>query len=308
MGVNPSNAGYVLAPSSVFSGSNYLQNSFLDADSNAGADTVEWYNGQQICNSWKFFSPIFTNTTNYKSLAPKYFLKAEEPNYALNPTDPLQKRIVQMNGVGSTLIGFNNLDRSYPSIPMKQITNTVIGTTNPATDWTKYEMIQNVTVPGGATSMSFGVMAKVRSSDALRPLNFGGVYVYSGTGSTWSVDHASICGSSVPSLLGGTSGYTTYTELVGPPYQNSLFMWGGIDLGTMERWNSTLKLRKRSQELATAYADWKQLNVTVTLPRESPNSGVVGFAMYFAENHSYLNGDGTPTGSIWFYNPYVTFA
>lgn len=295
-------------PQSVFSGSNALQNSFLDVDSNAGISTVETFNGSTICNSWKFFSPVFTNTGNYKSLAPKFFLKAQEPNNVLNPEDALQKRVVQMNGIGSTLIAFNDLNRGFPSIPMKQITNTVAGTTSPSSDWTKYEMFQTVSIPGGATTMSFGVMARVRASDALRPLNFAGVYVYSGSGSSWSVDHATICGSSVPSLLGGTSDYTTYSELVGPPYENSLYMWAGLNLDGLDRWNTTLKLRKRSQEEATAYSDWKQLSVTTTLPRQMPNDGRVAFSMFFAENHSYLDNSGTPTGSVWFYNPYVTFA
>ena len=308
LAVSQSGAGYSAVPQAVFSGSNALQNSFFNVDSNAGADTVEAYNGSSICNSWKFFSPVFTNTFNYKSLAPKYFLKAEEPNYALNPEDALQKRVVQMNGIGSTVIAFNDLNRGHPSIPMKQITNTVAGTTSPSSDWTKYEMFQTVSIPGGATTMSFGVMAKVRTSDALRPLNFAGVYVYSGSGSSWSVDHATICGSSVPSLLGGTSGYTTYSELVGPPFENSIYMWAGLNLDGNERWNSTLKLCKRSQEAATAYSDWKQLSVTTTLPRQTPNDGRVAFSMFFAENHSYLDNSGTPTGSVWFYNPYVTFA
>lgn len=290
---------------SIFSGSNYLQNSFLDADSNAGSSTVETWNGTEICNSWRFFSPTFTNTLDYRSLAPKYFLTNEEPYSELNEFSPLQKRIVQMNGIGSTLIAFNSLNRTFPNVPMKQITNTISGTTDPSSDWTKYEMIQNVTVPAGTTSMSFGALIRVRTSDTLRPLNFGGVYAYSGTGTTWSIDHASVCGSSVPSLLGGSGSYTTYSESGG---QNSLFMWAGLNLSFQNRWNSSLKLRKHSQDLATDYADWKQLNVTVALPRESPNTGVVGFAMYFAENHSYLNDDGTPSGSIWFYNPYVSFS
>lgn len=311
LAVSQSGAGYSGVPQSVFSGSNALQNSFLNADSNAGADTVEAYNGTYINNYWRHCSPTFTSGA-YKSLAPKYYLKAEEPNYALNPSDPLQKRVVQMNGIGSNLdAGLNFLDRSYPGMPMKQITNTIAGTTSPATDWVKYEMIQTVSVPVGATTMSFGAMARVRASDALRPLNFAGIYVYSGTTgpSSWSVDYATICGSSVPSLIGGTGGYTTYSELVGPPYENSLFMWAGLDLDSGTRFSQTIKVRKRSQELATAYSDWKQLSVTTSLPRQSPNDNRVAFSMFFAENHSYLTeASPPPSGSVWFYNPYVTFS
>jgi len=289
-------------PPSFFSGSNALQNSFLNVDSNAGQSTLENWNGVFICNSWRHFSPTFTNTSNYQSLALKYFLRAQEPNDALSSGSPLQNRVVQMNGIGSTLIAFNALDR-VTSPPMKQITNTVSGTTSSSSDWTKYEMIQTVSIPAGSTTMSFGAMVKVRQSDDLRPLNFGGIYVYSGTGQTWSVDHASICGSSVPSLLGGTSDYTTYSSGT-----LASFMWTGLNLDGSNRFNSTLKLRKRSQELSTAYYDWRQLSVITTLPRETPNDGRVGFSMYFAENHTYLNNSGIPSGSIWFYNPYIIFA
>jgi hypothetical protein len=234
--------------------------------------------------------------------------------------------LIKEFGIGGTLIAFNNnFNRSFPDAPMRQITSDTTGAGGVTQDWAKYEMYQVVNIPVGVTVVNFGAMVLCPASDDLRPYNFGGMYIFAGDSSSkkWSVDFSAVCGSSVPALpTAGTSTYTNYQE----GSSNSLFMWAGpsfLSPGSPEttRWNSNLYLRGTSvlpsstssnQVLTSNYRAWKQLNVRVPLPLGGSGNGVdntkLGFSMYFAESRGYLNGDGTPSGSIWFYDPYVVFS
>jgi len=293
-----------------YTGSNSLTNSFLNT-TNDYADTVETWNGTVVLtngfdNPYFFCSPIFTNTNNYKSLGPKYYLNTRRPYYDLGYNHPIQKRIVKMTSIGSTLIGFNSLNRSFPDIPVKSITNTASGPTTSSTDWAKYEIYQGVNIPGGSTNINFGCGVRVPKDDEFRSRNFGGIYLFSYSSSLnkYYVNFVAICGSAVPSLLGGTSSYTNYQEGT----SNSLFMWGGYSQsGPPERWHSNLDLKKIEQSYLTTrnYDAWQLLNYTIPVP---PSTTAVCLAMYFAENHTYLNNDGVRGGSISFYNPYINFS
>jgi len=308
----------LLPPSSQYTGTNALLSTRL-SDAPGPTAKVESYNCDDAgfytndgfpisITGWKHYSPTFTNTVDYKSLAPQYFLNAYPP-YSLEE-GPAGRHLIKQFGIGSTLIDFNSLARTYPEPPMRQITSSITGDGSGTTNWAKYEMYQSVNIPVGATSVKFGAMVLCPSNDLLRPYNFGGVYIFAGPGDgkpPVSVNFTAICGSSVPTLPGEQATYTNYEEST----SNSLFMFAGpsIYLSETNRWNSNLYI-KGSKSLASTYQTWKQVNVQTSIP--FGNAGVdntkLAFSMYFAESHSYLNGDGTPSGSIWFYDPYVVFS
>ena len=324
----------LLPPSSRYTGTNALSSTRLTdhpgctplVEQNNAASAGAYINPPNtfFITDWKHYSPTFTNLVDYKSLAPKYFLNAYPP-YSIGD-GPAGRHLIKEFGIGSTLIAYNNdFSRSYPEAPMRQITSDTTGSGGITQDWAKYEMYQIVNIPVGATVVNFGAMVLCPASDDLRPYNFGGVYIFAGDSSSkkWSVDFSAVCGSSVPALpTAGTPAYTNYQE----GSSNSLFMWAGpsfLSPGSPEttRWNSNLYLRGTSvlpsststnQVSNSNYRTWKQLNVRVPLPLGGSGNGVdntkLGFSMYFAESRGYLNDDGVPSGSIWFYDPYVVFS
>lgn len=311
----------LLPPSSQYTGTNALLSTRL-SDLSSPISNPESNNLGQVgyyandgfplpITDWKHYSPTFTNTGNYNSLAPKYFLNAYPP-YSLEE-GPAGRHLIKQFGIGSTLIGFNSLTRTYPDPPMRQITANTTGAGSSNTNWVKYEMYQSVNIPVGATSVKFGAMVFCPPNDPLRPYNFGGIYVFAGPESgkpPVAVNWTAICGSSFSALPGNESpSYVNYEETT----SNSLFMFAGPSMldGQINRWNSNLFI-KGSQSLASGYGTWKQLNIQTSLPLGGTIPGVgntkLGFSMYFAESHIYLYDDGIPSGSIWFYDPYVVFS
>jgi hypothetical protein len=213
---------------------------------------------------------------------------------------------------------------------MRQITSdTSTGAGSSLTNWAKYEMYQIVDIPVGATVLNYGAMILCPADDDLLTYNFGGMYIFAGAPSPalWSIDYSAICGVSVPILPNsqGAPTYQNYQEAT----SSSLFMWAGPSFNLpgegISRWNSNLFLRGKNvlddgaytaQRPASDYRTWKQLNVRIPLPLGGSGNGVdntrLGFSMYFAESHSYLNAPDipptVPSGSIWFYDPYVVFS
>ena len=335
LGVTASQTSTILLPPpSQYTGTNALLSTRLSdlsgctplVESNNGDPAGAYIVGETTypINDWKHFSPTFTNIVNYKSLAPKYFLNAYPP-YSIGG-GPAGRHLIKQSGIGSTLIGFNSLTRTYPDPPMRQITSdTSTGAGSSTTNWAKYEMYQIVDIPVGATVLNYGAMILCPANDDLRAYNFGGMYIFAGAPSParWSIDYSAICGVSVPILPNsqGAPTYQNYQEAT----SSSLFMWAGPSFALpgeeIPRWNSDLFLRgldvldggaNTAQRPASDYRTWKQLNVRIPLPLGGSGNGVdntkLGFSMYFAESHSYLNDDGTPSGSIWFYDPYVVFS
>jgi hypothetical protein len=308
-------------PQSAYTGTNVLAQPRLDTFPNTNP-IVEQYNNDTAGISvvspgsyalpWSHYSPTFTTTSEYKSLGPKFFL------YDYVPYDPgyteKSGHIIKLYGITNRVLSFNTLDRGYPNPPMRQITSDTTGSGSSTQNWVKYEMYQVVNIPVGATSVKFGAMVLVPESDALRPYNFGGFYVFAGNSPTISVDYAAVLGSSVPTLpASGFPYYVNYVETT----SSSLYMFAGppIDPVNVNRWNSSLYLKGISQA-SSNFKTWKQVNVSIPLPLGGSGSGVdnskLGFSLYFAESHSYLLNPGSPpgpaTGSIWFYDPYVVFS
>ena len=335
---SPQTNSFSLPPSSQYTGTNALSLPRLD-DHPTTRPIVEAYNGDYavIANEGMFtypgpfrhYSPAFTNTDNFKSLAPAYFPYAFPP-YLVDDGGPAGRHLFKLFGTGSTLISFNNnFNRTYPEPPMRQITSDTTGVGSTTTDWVKYEMYETVNIPVGATVVNIGAMVLCPASDDLRPYNFGGFYIFAGDSISkkWSVDFAAICGSSVPILPGSqaNTSYINYQEAT----SNSLFMWAGpsfeVPGPNINRWNSNLYLRgsdvlvggtNTTQRPASDYRTWKQLNVRIPLPLGGSGNGVdntkLGFSMYFAESRGYLNAPGVPpttqSGSVWIYDPYVVFS
>lgn len=314
-----SSSSFSLPPASQYTGTNVLLSARLSefqgptpiVEQNNLNDAGQYLNnGSPVAMSgWKHYSPTFTNIGNYKSLAPKYFLNAYPP-YAIGGNGPAGRHLIKQFGITSSLIGFNSLSRTFPDPPMRQITANTTGAGSSTTNWVKYEMYQSVNIPVGATSVKFGAMVLCPPSDPLRPYNFGGIYIFAGPGAgkpPVGVNWTAICGSSVPALPGEGSSYVNYEETT----SNSLLMFAGPSIysSQIDRWNSNLYIKGLRQS-DSGYQTWKQLDIQTPLPLG--NSGVdntkLGFSMYFAESHSYLNDEAIPTGSIWFYDPYVVFS
>jgi hypothetical protein len=328
MALNSTGLGLEVAPNSVYSGTNYIVNSFFDSDNDY---TVNTFNTSITSASWRFCSPLFTSTGDYKSFSRVYFLRNQFPYNDLGIGATVQKRVIKFAGTSSPLISFNNygyndilypsgFNRQFPDFPMRSITTNTAqdgwsggfnGNNQPQTpannDWAKYERYQFISVPDGVNFATFGCMVQVPQGDDLRSLNFAGMYVYSYDSATaqTTADAIAITGSGVPSLI---SGYFSNGQLV-PMLYNARFQWNGFKSdftnGTFTRWNDFSLVLPIQQEKSTGYRGWRQINKAITLPIGT--SRILGVALYFAENHTYLNNDGISSGSILFYNPYVTF-
>lgn len=327
MALNSTGLGLEVAPNSAYSGTNYIVNSFFDADNDY---TVNTFNTSITSASWRFCSPLFTSTVDYKSFSQVYFLRNQFPYNDLGIGATVQKRVIKFAGTGSPIIDFNNyfygsdnagLNRSFPNFPMRSITTNIAlngwsGNNNapnqpqtPANnDWAKYERYQFINVPDGVQFATFGCMVQVPQGDDLRSLNFGGMYVYSYDSATarTTSEAIAITGSGVPSLIAGN--FSNGQSELPSPY-NARFQWNGFKSdftnGTFTRWNDLSLVFPIQQEASGGYRGWRQINKAITLPNGT--SRILGVALYFAENHTYLNNDGISSGSILFYNPYVTF-
>ena len=331
---SPQTNSFSLPPSSRYTGTNALSSPRINAFPNT-IPLVEAQNGEfagigtqgmfTYAIPFRHYSPTFVNLApTYATLAPAYFPYAFPP-YTVNNSGPAGRHLFKLFGIGSAIISFNSFNRTYPDPPMRQITSDTTGSGSTTTDWVKYEIYQSVNIPVGATVVNFGAMVLCPANDDLRPSNFGGFYIFAGNSSPskWSVDFAAICGSSVPILPASQAGtsYINYQEAT----SNSLYMWAGPSFATggeaINRWNSNLYLRgsdvldggtNTTQRPASDYRTWKQLNVRIPLPLGGSGNGVdntkLGFSMYFAESRGYLNGDGTQSGSVWIYDPYVVFS
>lgn len=169
---------------------------------------------------WYYHSPMFTNTSNYKSLTLGQLMSKEsynllESGQLLGYGDFMQNRVLKLFGQNNALLspGQNNdvnreLNRlMYNGIrfttPITMMGNT-IGAPQTTGDfqtgyWCRYDLTYNFggsiepknnlqrdfspTVPTGTTGISFGCYVKVEKDDPLLPLNFGGMYIRQITGS-----------------------------------------------------------------------------------------------------------------------------
>ena len=247
-----------------------------------------------------------------------------------------QKRVLKMFGQGTTLIDFNKrfdrlLDGSFNPVttPMTSISNTQYSV--PASGvfdtgyWVKYELCQNfgagsnVSIPGSATGVVFGGYIKVPTGDALRDLNFGGFLlrqqVFTDSKTKTFIDVLQVKGSNF-SQNSNCIGVGSYAETTGV---TGNFNWGNGRVsntvqseGTASEKmpelfsNHSTKVRLLHSRLQSATTDWVQVSGVIPLQASDTDKNF-NFGIFYAENHSYLNGDGVRAGAIHFAKPFVIF-
>ena len=182
---------------------------------------IENFNGHPIGTSansndevqmsgWYFHSPMFTNTTNYKTLILGQLFSKEsynllESGQLLGYGDFMQDRVLKLFGQNNAMASpgtdsdFNStLDRllfnGQPfTTPITMMGNTLgaPGLNSFRTGyWCRYDVgfhFSNAndfapSIPGTPTGISFGCYVKIEKDDPLLDLNFGGMYVRQITG------------------------------------------------------------------------------------------------------------------------------
>lgn len=298
-------------------------------------------------SGWYFHSPMHISTNNYSSIMLGNLFSKEAYNLVstgqlLGYGDADQPRVLKLFGQGDRINApgsrpsYNqDLDRLMVDGAPFETPITCMGNTNdPAASvdnslqtgfWTRYDVCYNFggkdgftpSIPGGTTGISFGCYVKVESNDQLRDLNFGGVYIKQITGTNYQTNHHTfmdilqVKGSGFtqnPSLV-GTTNYALNSQGVSGCFnwgngRAAIFFGGGqsSEFKLKEDFPRKTSARVLDSKLQSEAFDW------VLLSGETPYlGGDFNLALWYGENHSYLNGDGVPAGAVHFSQPFVYF-
>lgn len=246
---------------------------------------------------WSEFAPTnWVQYGPYRSVFNKVYLRKDESLETI-PNGGGNEHIVKLFGVGSKLGLF----------PVSNLSVDQYNDDIPINNWSLPRIFYAVNIPVNKTYVHFGCFYKIPANDRLRPLNLASVnIVLSSYGYSSYINHYTICGESVPTLVGGTDdyyaiyGYQESPPRVYDPYKQ----WNG---------NSVKKIRNLGQKIQDSSTnDWQLLNFKIEIPNENhPNfkkPSDVTFFLGFGENLTYLDDNsGFNTGSIYFYNPFLYF-
>ena len=254
-----------------------------------------------------------------------------------------QNRILKMFGIGSTLDNSFNEDFARllnpGSFAADQTPITCISNINPPSPqsgvlnsgyWAKYEISQFFNdqqyaaneVPQAATGCIFGGYVKVPTGDPLRELNFGGFLIkqepIDGVKSGY-VDVVQVKGSDFhqnPTTIGQDGSYADVTGLRG------CYNWGQgraagfshrVDDGGLrdQRITEGFNINGCATRLLTSInqdecREWTKISGSFNLYPGQTGQTIL-MSIFYAENHSYLNGDGVKAGSIHIANPFLLF-
>jgi hypothetical protein len=205
-------------------------------------------------------------------------------------------------GIGSTLT-----QPSARNVSIDQYDNYAL-----ENNWSIYQLDYNIfDIPINRNYVNFGCFYKVPANDRLRPLNFGFVRIDFSIASifftppTSYINHYTICGENMPTLVGGTdSYYYINASEASPPRIYSPYNHG----------SAVIKLKNLGQKIqGPSTDDWQFLNFKVEIPTFSEEDGLVNgkatqvnFKFGFGENLSYLDDDsGINSGSVIFYYPFL---
>ena len=275
------------------------------------------YSGDDYDTDWKFYSPVFISTADYKQ-AFGFTYHLPYPPYlnttSLVPTPadfadiPNIPRSYKMYGQGTdfSLAINQDSDRTYEETPIVGLTNsstTITGSTawRDAGTWTRYERQQSITTSSNV--VTFGAWVKCNPNDLFRQLNMGGLYLWQDVNATPPTNV--YVNAIVVKRASHTPDLATGTLPVGQNHYN----WSGLNHsapsidGNKYRWNDSINVESIDYYDAEDTAVWTRVEKTVTL--QGSGSRQVGLATFFAENCSYLDGGSELSGSIEFYNPFV---
>ena len=299
-------------------GTNEITNPFLDADNNypTGQSYIATTSGMP--SGWTIYNPLYlsSSTSDYTVSCPTLFLEKFRPYGDSGENADIQKRGVKLYGTGTSFTTRNqDPDRDYSLPPVS--CNISDGTTvDSSTSWGDTDIWartdfgqRSITVPDSASTATMKVFVRVDKNDKFRDLNFGGAYMFSakynasldqteGTVSYFAVKNAS---------------HNLTLEDAPADGAQSHFNWCGFShSGTAEftsRWIDILTVDSNDYYDSEDLAEFTKLTLTMTLP--SGTSRKLGFALYFAENHSYLPttapDPNPPSGAIQFYQPHISF-
>jgi len=291
--------------------------------------------------AWRHYSPVFLGDGQYYTYMGNLLLDKFPPYQVSEFGDGTQIHNAIIiygagtlfhEGTGTGFMNNNNADRGKGAsakhtnpVQTHIVSHTTLSSIDGNTSmdntacWTQStNWFQCLEVPDGKTKCKFGAKMKVHRNDKLRELNFGGLYCWSENQSAQDKKVHYI------RIKSDDASYTLPTgSLTGDQAE---FNWCGMsssDQAATGNANVPVYITNHTTltatELQTINEDdivnWTDVEVEFTL--EAGTSRTLGFAMYFAENCSYMyegddelnDPDNTKvnSGGIHIYNPYVRF-
>lgn len=300
---------YPIADGSLFFDNNY----YLQGNC-GGEDTCT------ILTNYRHNSPLLYSPYEYDyyTIANRTFHEINAPYNTLPIGHPIQPRLLKMFGVGSKFGRTQNI---------RTIINTASYSVFPPdyTSWTKYGVEQIVKIPSWATKVVYGVKYLAKSDDLFRTNNFGGlklnfrlldspfslITAYRNYVNVHLIRRSTAAAVDVLESLYGSNIYTYFNTSYSTAASNQ---WLGPNIGTV-------KVRKRSSTIIDANTDsFIKIKDTIDIPTFSSSSDApdlgngrpdtVSLEMFFAEFVDYFvssGPNGTPSGSIYFYEPFIYF-
>lgn len=275
---------------------------------------------------WLHHSPLFNQ--GYSSYIGNQFLYNHEP-YNLDGFYPFEfvPRIIKVYGAGQLYTGQvqnNDPDRGAGYIGpitnqnhVRICSNTTISggptsyTTMASTMmWSRVtEWTQQISVPSGATSVTFGARIKVSSDDKLRPLNWAGIYCCQDHNPAYQVFHRYV------NYFGIRHTNATFSLPTGTlTGNNAQYNWSGLHTSTVlsggnvrQMTPTTTYVTEHAMLDQDDYEEFQKVEYTFNL---QSNLSRLNFNIFFAENTSYLNAAtaGVTTGGLQVYDPFVEFS
>jgi hypothetical protein len=315
----------------ITSNENYILNSKFDADNqypiadgslffDSNDSTIGNCNEIGVCTiltNYTHNSPLFyEGGFNYHTFANRTFHEINAPYNILPIGHPIQPRLLKMFGAGTKFGRNDNLINQ-----LKTITNTTSFSPNFDQSWAKYGVEQIVSIPSWATKVVYGVKYLAKNDDLFRDNNFAGLKLNFRLPLYAPIDPAYRNYVNVHLIRRSTASEVDTLESL---YGSNAYLYFDADSSSnaMGQWLgqyvTKVKVRKRSSTIIDANTDsFIKIKDTVDIPTFSSSSaqpdfgngrpGSVSLEMFFAEWNTNMNDDQVPSGSIYFYEPFIYF-
>jgi|TARA_R100000482_G_scaffold120571_1_gene65954 hypothetical protein len=309
------NGNNELVPSVV---GNALEHPTLDvAESNPPFGSQ--FAGITYFDDWGQLSQLYTNTTDTQTFVGNNFLANFPAFKDLGSNLDDQKKVLKLFGSGSDFgvtsgdNSNNNNSRSYTGneatnrIPLVGMSETTtIGSFPDNTCWCRNEWTQSVDIPNSATKVTFGAYIRVPSDDDFRAKNCGGIYIAQWTNLSYPTFYT------INAITAKRSA-DSFTFLTGSIAQGLVSQqnWSGLrpdfkDNSDKRRWNDSTTIQSVDYVSSSDYRQFRKVEKEVTLAGGTNRK--MTFNLFFGENQGNIDGTGTATGSIHFYQPFVIFS
>lgn len=300
----------IMDGSTNFFDNNFYANGFCD-----GSDLCK------ILTDYQHNSPLHhLASPNYQTFANRSFHYINSPYDILVIGHTIQPRLLKMYGAGS----FFGRRYGYPdrgdgeSNTYRTITNTTSFFPSNSESWVKYGVEQTVNIPSWANKVVYGVKYLAQSDDLFRENNFGGLKLnfrqnvaYRNYVNIHLIRRSTAAQVDVLESLYGSNVYTYFNADAG---SNAMSQWLGPN-------TSKVKVRKRSSTIIDNNANkFIRIYDKIDIPTFSSSGGEpdwgdgrpeeVSLEMFFAEWVNYFvnsGPNGTSSGAIYFYEPFIYF-